>query len=114
LIAKGAFAEAEKAIAEAERLALKLEDTTVSARIQVVRARLDRGLGHLTEAVTHYKEAIASFEALAMRADLAHACNELGEVLIESERPSEAAPYLARALQELKTDRTPGRTAGQA
>jgi len=49
-----------------------------------------------------------------MRADLAHACNELGEVLIEHKRPSEAAPYLARALQELKSDRVLGRTAGRA
>ncbi len=114
LIAKGTFSEAEKVIAEAERLARKLEDTTETARIQVVRARLQRGLGHLPDAVKHYKQAIASFEALAMRADLAHACNELGEVLIESERPSEAAPYLARALHELKTERVPGRTAGQA
>ncbi len=114
LMAKRAFPEAEKTLVEADRLTKKIEDATEGARIQVVRARLHRALGHLMDAVRHYKQAITSFDTLGMRADLAHACNELGEVLIEHKRPSEAAPYLARALQELKSDRVLGRTAGRA
>ncbi len=107
-IAKRAFAEAEKALAEAERLARSAQDTTEGARIQLARARLQRAMGHLAEAARHYKQAIASFESLGMRSDLARACNEVGELLLEQKRPSEAAPYLARALQELKVEKTPG------
>ncbi len=112
-IAKRAFADAEKALAEADRLTKKLQDVTEGARIQLVRARLHQGLGHLPEAIRHYKQAISAFDSQGMRADLAAACNELGELLIAQKRPSEAAPYLARALQELKTDKTAGRTSGQ-
>ncbi len=108
-IAKRAFPEAEKALAEAERLARNAQDITESARIQCARARLHRGMGRIPEATRHYKQAIASFESLGMRVDLAQACNELGELLMEQRRPSEAAPYLARALQELKGERAPRR-----
>lgn len=112
LVAKRAFPEAEKALAEADRLTKKLQDVTEGARIQVVRARLHRGLGHVPDAVRHYKQAISAFDSLGMRAPLAGAANELGELLIEQKRPSEAAPYLARALQELKTEKTAGRPPG--
>ncbi len=105
LTAKRAFHDAEQALAEADRLAKKLVDATEAARIQLVRGRLLRGQGHLPEAIRHYKQAITSFDQLDMRADLAGACNELGELLIQQKRPSEAAPYLARALQELKTEK---------
>jgi len=113
LIAKRVFPEAEAALADADRLAKKLHDVTEGARIQLVRARLHRGVGHLPDAIRHYKQAITSFDDLGMRADLASACNELGELLIQQKRPSEAAPYLARALQELKSDKTAGRASGK-
>ncbi len=112
LAAKRAFHDAEQALADADRLARKLADTTEAARIQLVRARLLRGQGHLSEAVRHYKQAITSFDQLGMRPDLAGACNELGELLIQQKRPSEAAPYLARALQELTSGKHTGRTPG--
>ena len=112
-VAKRAFPDAEKALAEADRLTKKLGDVTEGARIQVVRARLHRGLGHLPDAIRHYKQAISAFDGLGMRGDLAAAANELGELLIEQKRPSEAAPYLARALQELKTGKTAGRAPGK-
>lgn len=112
LTAKRAYTEAEAALAEADRLAKKLQDLTEGARIQLVRARLLRAQGHLPEAIRHYKQAITAFDGLDMQADLAAGCKELGELLIQQKRPSEAAPYLARALQELKTDKTVGRAQG--
>jgi tetratricopeptide (TPR) repeat protein len=109
LTAKRAFQDAEQALAEADRVARQLTDTTEAARIQLVRARLFREQGHLTEAIRQYKQAISSFDRLGMLVNLASACNELGDLLIQQKRPSEAAPYLARALQELKTaGRGPG------
>ena len=114
LVAKRAFAQAETALADAERLASSLQDTTEPARIQLVRARLLRESGRLPEAVAHYTQAISSLDGLGMRNELADACNELGELLIEQKRPSDAAPYLARALQELKPHRVTQSTAGEA
>ena len=102
LVATGELTEAEESLAEAERLTRRLKDTTEGARITLVRARLARAQGRAADAVRHYKQAIASFEGLAMRADLAAAANELGEFLIDQKRPSDAAPYLARALRELR------------
>ena len=77
-----------------------------------MRARLTRAQGHGADAVRHYKQAIASFEGLDMRADLAVAANELGEFLIDQKRPSDAAPYLARALRELRPSKLAGRASG--
>src|SRR5579872_20594 len=108
LIAAGQPAEAERALGDAERLAQKVQDVVERARIQLVRARLLRGQGRAADAVRHYTQAIEVFEAQEMRADLASACNELGELLIEQHRPSEAAPYLARALQAMRTEKNPG------
>jgi len=110
LIMQRAFPEAEKALAEADRLARLIEDATEAARIQAARARLHRDRGNYADAVSGYQEAIASFEAQGMRTDLAHACQELGEMLMEHQRPSEAAPYLARALEELRTETVSERT----
>jgi tetratricopeptide (TPR) repeat protein len=108
-IAKRAFPSAEQALAEAERLSKTAQDVTEGARILVTRARLHRGMGRAQEAARHYKQAIAAMESLDMRPDLAHACNELGELLLEQKRPSEAAPYLARALQEMRVEKAMGR-----
>jgi tetratricopeptide (TPR) repeat protein len=102
LTAKGAFAEAEQTLTEAAKITKRFGDTIESARIILVRARLYREMGRLTDAVKRYKEAIAAFETLGMRIDLATACNELGNVLIRQKRSSDAAPFLARALQSLK------------
>lgn len=112
LVATNALAEAGEALAEAERLTRRLKDTTEAARVQLVRARLTRAQGHAAEAVRYYKQAIASFENADMRADLAAAANELGEFLIEQKRPSDAAPYLARALRELRQPNLAGRVSG--
>ncbi len=109
---KGAYPLAEQALAEAERLTTVTPDSTQSARIELARARFLRRSGSPTEALSHYRHAITSFESLGRRTDLARACNELGELLIEQERPSEAAPYLARALQELNPHRTAPRATG--
>ncbi len=110
LMAKGAFTEADQTLTKAASITKRFADTTESARIMLVRARLYREMGQLTEAVKRYKDAIASFDALGMRLDLATACNELGDVLIRQKRSSDAAPYLARALQSLKPFREPRRT----
>lgn len=109
LVATGSLAEAEEALAEAERLTRRLKDTAEAARITLVRARLTRAQGRAADAVRHYRQAIASFESLDMRTDLAAAANELGEFLIEQKRPSDAAPYLARALRELRQPNLTGR-----
>ncbi|HLW46261.1 MAG TPA: tetratricopeptide repeat protein [bacterium] len=108
LVAAGAFGDAEEALAEAERVARRLKDTAETARITLVRARLTRVQGQAADAVRHYKQAIGSFESLDMGADLASAANELGEFLIEQKRPSDAAPYLARALRELRQPKLAG------
>lgn len=100
--AKRAFPEAETALAEAERLAKKFQDVTETARIHLARARLRAAMAQVAEAVRCYKLAIAAFESLGMRTDVGQACNGLGELLLQHKRPSAAAPYLARALQELK------------
>ena len=107
LTAKRAFPEAEQALAEAERLAGKFQDVTESARIQLARARLRAAMGQVADAVRCYKLAIAAFESLGMRADVGRACDALGELLLQHRRPSAAAPYLARALQELRANQTP-------
>jgi tetratricopeptide (TPR) repeat protein len=112
LVATGAFEDAEHALAEADRLARRLKDATETARATLVRARLMRAQGHAAEAVRHYKHAIASFESLEMRTDLAAAANELGDFLIDQKRPSDAAPYLARALRELRQPNPAGRVSG--
>jgi HTH-type transcriptional regulator, quorum sensing regulator NprR len=109
LTAKGSFKEAEQTLTKAANIANRFADTTEGARITLVRARLYREMGRLTEAVRRYKEAVASFDALGMRLDLATACNELGDVLIRQKRSSDAAPYLARALQSLKPFHEPMR-----
>jgi tetratricopeptide (TPR) repeat protein len=108
LVATGALADAEQALSEAERVARQLKDSGEAARITFARARLTRAQGHAAEAVRHYKQAIASFESLDMRPDIAAAANELGEYLIEQKRPSDAAPYLARALRELRQPKLAG------
>jgi HTH-type transcriptional regulator, quorum sensing regulator NprR len=108
LVATGALAEADETLGEADRVARRLKDAGEAARITLVRARLTRAQGHSTEAVRHYKQAIASFESLEMRTDLGAAANELGEFLIEQKRPSDAAPYLARALRELRQPKLAG------
>jgi tetratricopeptide (TPR) repeat protein len=112
LVARGAHAEAEETLAEAERLARRLKDGTEAARITLVRARLARAQGHAADAIRHYKQAITSFDGLEMRPDLASAANELGEFLIEQKRPSDAAPYLARALRELRPPSPAARVSG--
>jgi HTH-type transcriptional regulator, quorum sensing regulator NprR len=108
LVATGALGEADEALGEADRVARRLKDTAEAARITLVRARLTRAQGHAAEAVRHYKQAIAAFESLEMRTELAAAANELGEYLIEQKRPSDAAPYLARALRELRQPKLAG------
>jgi tetratricopeptide (TPR) repeat protein len=107
LIAKGAFEDAAQTLAKAESLTKKFRDTTEDARIVLLRARLYSEMGRLTDAVKHYKEAINAFDKLGMRVYLATACNELGDLLIRHKRRSEAAPYLARALQLVKPLRGP-------
>jgi tetratricopeptide (TPR) repeat protein len=102
LIAKGAFEEAEQALAKAEGITKRIADTTEGAVITLVRARLYCAMARLTDAVKHYKKAIDVFDKLDMRGYLATACNELGDVFIRQRRRSEAAPYLARALQLVK------------
>jgi tetratricopeptide (TPR) repeat protein len=109
LAAKGRYEDADRTLAEAERLARRLEDATELARIQLARARIHRTRTQTAEAVRHYEAAIAAFERHDMRADLARACNELGELLMQQRRPSEAAPYLARALQALRAEPRPPR-----
>jgi HTH-type transcriptional regulator, quorum sensing regulator NprR len=109
LIEKGEFKQAEQTLTQAADITKRFGDTTEGARILLVRARLSRGMGQLTDAVKRYKEAIAAFETLGMRIDLATACNELGNVLIRQRRSSDAAPYLARALQSLKPFHEPRR-----
>lgn len=108
LVATGALADAEESLSEADRVARRLKDPGEAARITLVRARLTRAQGHAAETVRQYKQAIASFESLDMRTDLAAAANELGEFLIEQKRPSDAAPYLARALRELRQPKLAG------
>jgi HTH-type transcriptional regulator, quorum sensing regulator NprR len=102
LVATGALSEAEDALSEADGVARRLNDSAETARITLVRARLMRAQGLGADAVRHYKQSISAFEDLEMRTDLAAAANELGEFLIEQKRPSDAAPYLARALRELR------------
>lgn len=106
LTAKRAFPEAEQALAEAERLAGKFQDVTETARIQLAKAHLRSAMGQVADAVRFFKLAIASFESLGMRADVGQACNALGELLLQHKRPSAAAPYLARALRELKASQS--------
>jgi len=105
LTMKREFAEADAALVEADRLTKKFGDKTEAARIQVAWARLRSAARQVAEAIRHYEEAIAAFESLGMDADLAAACNELGELLLEQQRPSEAAPYLARTLRVLRADK---------
>jgi HTH-type transcriptional regulator, quorum sensing regulator NprR len=102
LTAKHAYPKAEKALAEADRLAKKFQDVTEIARIQLARAHLRSAMNQVSEAARSYRQAIASFESLGMRTEVALACNALGELLMRHKRPSDAAPYLARALQELR------------
>jgi len=103
--AKGLFGDAERALAEGERLAKNVRDVTEHARIQLARARLEVALRRIPDALRQYETSIAVLEKLGMRTDLAHACNELGELLIQQKRPSEAAPYLSRALHELRSQK---------
>lgn len=110
LIAKGVFEDAERALADAESIAKKVQDATEGARIMLMRARLHREMGRLSDAVKHYKEAVTSFDRLGMRFYLGTACNELGDVLIRQKRRSEAAPFLARALQSLRPAHGPRTT----
>jgi tetratricopeptide (TPR) repeat protein len=102
--AKGVFADAERALEESERLARNVKDAAEHARTQLARARLHVALHRVPAAIRKYEASIAALERLGMRTDLAHACNELGELLIRQKRPSEAAPYLSKALHELRTD----------
>jgi len=105
LTMKGALEEAEAALAEADRLTAKFHDDTEAARIQVAWARLRAAGAAVDDAVGHYQRAITAFESLGMHTDLANACSELGELLLEHKRPSEAAPYLARTLRVLRAEK---------
>lgn len=102
--AKGLFADAQRALAESERLTQKLGDVTEHARVQLARARIHVGLHRIPDAIRQYETSIAVLEKLGLRADLVHACNELGELLIQQKRPSEAAPYLSKALHALRSE----------
>jgi len=103
LTLKGIFNQADEALDEAERLAKRFGDVTELARIELARAGLRDASGQTSEAIRWYKVAIGSFEALHMRADLARASNALGDLLLKCRRPSQAAPYLSRALEVLRT-----------
>ncbi len=103
LTAKGIFNQADEALDEAERLAKRFGDVTELARIELARAGLRDADGQTSEAIRWYKAAIGSFEALHMHADLARACNALGDLLLKCKRSSQAAPYLSRALEVLRT-----------
>jgi tetratricopeptide (TPR) repeat protein len=104
LAAKGLFADAQRALAESERLTQKLGDVTEHARVQLARARIQVALRRFPDAIRQYETSIAVLEKLGMRTDLVQACNELGELLIQQKRPSEAAAYLSKALHELRTE----------
>jgi tetratricopeptide (TPR) repeat protein len=103
--AKGLFTDAETALAESERLAKSVKDATEQARIQLARARIEVALRRIPDAIRQYETSIAALEKLGMRTDLAHAYNELGELLIQQKRPSEAAPYLSKAFHELRSEK---------
>ena len=103
LTAKGIFNQADEALDEAERLVKRFGDVTELARIELARAGLRDADGQTSEAIRWYKAAIGSFEALHMHADLARACNALGDLLLKCKRSSQAAPYLSRALEVLRT-----------
>jgi tetratricopeptide (TPR) repeat protein len=103
--AKGLFGNAERALVESERLAQKMRDATEHARIQLARARLQIALRRIPDAIRQYETSIAVLEKLGMRTDLAHACNELGELLIRQKRPSEGAAFLMKALHELRNEK---------
>ncbi len=105
LTMKGALDEADAALAEADRLSAKFGDSTEAARIRVAWARLRSAEGEINDAVGYYEQAIEAFESLKMDSDLANACHELGELLLEHKRPSEAAPYLARTLRVLRAEK---------
>ena len=100
--AKGLLADAQRALAESERLTQKLGDATEHARIQLARARIQVASHRIPDAIRQYETSIVALEKLSMRTDLMHACNELGELLIQQKRPSEAGPYLSKALHELR------------
>jgi len=103
-VMQGRCEDADGALAEADRLATRFDDVTEAARIRFVRAQLQAARGQIPDAVREYKHAIAAFEALGMDADVARASNALGALLLERKRPSEAAPYLAKALHLLQAE----------
>lgn len=107
LTAKGQFKEAGEALARAEVITRKVRDATEGARITLAWARLHRAAGRPADAVNCYKDAIKTFDKLGMRAYLATACNEVGDLLIRQKRRSEAAPFLARALRTMESPRLP-------
>jgi len=104
MIAKGEFASADALLDEAERLTDRFKDVTEGARIQAARAQLRAATGRMPEAIRCYKQAIDGFTALGMQADVANACNALGDLLLKHGRASQAAPYLSRALEVLRAD----------
>ena len=104
MIAKGKFAAADTRLDEAERLTGRFGDVTEGARILAVRAQLRAATGRTPEAIRCYKQAIDGFDALGMNADVANACNALGDLLLKHGRASQAAPYLSRALEALRAE----------
>jgi serine/threonine protein kinase/tetratricopeptide (TPR) repeat protein len=92
----GEISEAKRL--EHEQAALRLQDRLPPRQRAILLATSAAAAGRLAEAETRYRE--LAFDA----PDEQPALLELGALLLEAERPVEAAPFLERAVQLVPTD----------
>ncbi len=104
-IRTGAVARGRELAAEAAAVAARVADPLEAARAEFVLAEAALAERNASEAQTRLRAAVAAFEELGAGADLGRAQRALGESLLRSGRPAEAARHLARALDLI----TPGR-----
>jgi tetratricopeptide (TPR) repeat protein len=98
-IRTGSAADGRRLATEAAKVAARIGDPLEGARADLVLAEAAQAAGHTSEAHSRLRTAIAVFEGLGAAADLGRAHRSLGESLLRTGRPADAAVHLARALE---------------
>ncbi|MDR5694312.1 MAG: tetratricopeptide repeat protein [Armatimonadota bacterium] len=100
-LALGDVVGARKACEEAKRFLPPGSDSAEQGRVELVMAQVVDAEGQVDQAIDHARNALGIFEKLGLTADLARARIELGRLLLKKGVPTEAAPLLWQAIEEL-------------
>jgi tetratricopeptide (TPR) repeat protein len=100
-LALGDVAGARKACEEARRSLPPDAESVERGRIELVMAQVFDAEGDIDQAIERARTSLGIFEKLGVPAELARARIELGRLLLKKGIPTEAAPLLWQAIEEL-------------